>query len=188
MSTEEDFNDTFANFSLPIATCEKCLGLSDCTCVDDPDQFRNQQNPDLLHILATHFICIIFGAVGNLITLFTMGTADHRNKTGTNIFLISLSVSYTPHKYFAPFVCFLKVYRRTVSFCYVSKRKSRSQNKRSVYDLQMFQFFLRRLQTCYWSSSRVRSKLCTTCPTHSQTVYPAKFQSTLEFYLAWLRS
>ena len=94
MSTEEDFNDTFANFSLPIATCEKCLDLSDCTCVEDPDQFRNQQNPDLLHILATHFICIIFGAVGNLITLFTMGTADRRNKTGTNIFLISLSVSY----------------------------------------------------------------------------------------------
>ena len=45
--------------------------------------------------LATYFICIGFGAVGNLITLFTMATADRKNKSGTNVFLISLTVSFT---------------------------------------------------------------------------------------------
>ena len=92
MSETEDFNDTtsFANFS---EICETCIGLTGCTCVDDPDAFHPSNVPYLKVTLATHFICIIFGTVGNLITLFTMGTADRKNKTGTNIFLISLSVS-----------------------------------------------------------------------------------------------
>ena len=43
--------------------------------------------------LTTYFICIGFGAIGNLLTLFTMATADRKNKSGTNMFLISLAVS-----------------------------------------------------------------------------------------------
>ncbi len=80
--------------------CSKCTDLSEdesvfCTCTEDPfdavDVFK--EVPYLRVTLATYFICIVFGAVGNLITLFTMATADRKNKTGTNIFLISLSVS-----------------------------------------------------------------------------------------------
>ena len=86
MSSDDSTNYTLANFS----TCTRCIGVPDCACVDDPEDF--QKVPYLSVTLATHFICIIFGTVGNLITLFTMGTADRKNKTGTNIFLISLSV------------------------------------------------------------------------------------------------
>lgn len=80
--------------------CSKCAEITNdestfCTCTKDPfdavDVFK--EVPYLRVTLATYFICIVFGAVGNLITLFTMATADRKNKTGTNIFLISLSVS-----------------------------------------------------------------------------------------------
>ena len=78
--------------------CSKCSELSPeefCTCTKDPfdavDVFK--EVPYLRVTLATYFICIVFGALGNLITLVTMATADRKNKTGTNIFLISLSVS-----------------------------------------------------------------------------------------------
>ena len=89
------------NSSQPQHWCVKCTELSKeeamfCTCTKDPfdavDVF--QEVPYLRVTLATYFICIVFGALGNLITLFTMATADRKNKTGTNIFLISLTVSY----------------------------------------------------------------------------------------------
>jgi hypothetical protein len=81
-------------------TCSTCLGLSSveapfCTCTEDPYDAVDvlKEVPELRVTLVTYFVCIIFGAVGNLITLFTMATADRKNKSGTNIFLISLSVS-----------------------------------------------------------------------------------------------
>lgn len=142
MSETEDFNDTtsFGNFSL--TTCEACIGYTGCTCVKDPDEFHPSNVPYIKVTLATHFICIIFGTVGNLITLFTMGTADRKNKTGTNIFLISLSVSYTKTQ-------FLKIYLVSYSntlfeslpqklhLCdfmsaKVNESCEKSQNKRSV--------------------------------------------------------
>jgi hypothetical protein len=36
---------------------------------------------------------MVAGVGGNVITLFTMATADRKNKTVTNVFLISLTVS-----------------------------------------------------------------------------------------------
>lgn len=79
--------------------CTKCADLTSsesmfCTCTEDPydavDVF--QEVPYLRVTLVTYFICIVFGAMGNVITLVTMATADRKNKSGTNIFLISLSV------------------------------------------------------------------------------------------------
>ena len=49
--------------------------------------------PHLRETVATYFVCIGFGAIGNLITLFTMATADRKTRTNTNVFLISLTVS-----------------------------------------------------------------------------------------------
>ena len=74
--------------------CLKCAGLDYCTCIEDPSDAVEaiQEVPYLRVTLATYFVCIGFGAIGNLITLFTMATADRKNKTGTNIFLISLTV------------------------------------------------------------------------------------------------
>ena len=91
--------DSGQNQSQMAEWCLKCSDLAGddstfCTCTDDPydavDVFK--EVPYLRVTLATYFICIAFGVVGNLITLFTMATADRKNKTGTNIFLISLSV------------------------------------------------------------------------------------------------
>ena len=74
--------------------CLKCAELDYCTCIEDPSDAVEaiQEVPYLRVTLATYFVCIGFGAIGNLITLFTMATADRKNKTGTNIFLISLTV------------------------------------------------------------------------------------------------
>ncbi len=41
----------------------------------------------------TYALCMVAGVGGNVITLFTMATADRKNKTVTNVFLISLTVS-----------------------------------------------------------------------------------------------
>ena len=51
----------------------------------------------LKHILlnelqVTYALCMVAGVGGNVITLLTMATADRKNKTVTNIFLISLTV------------------------------------------------------------------------------------------------
>ena len=94
----EDYsNDTWVGDNIS-NNCTQCLKVSSdefCTCTEDPydavDVF--QEVPFLRVTLATYFICIGFGGVGNLLTLFTMATADRKTKTGTNIFLISLSVS-----------------------------------------------------------------------------------------------
>ncbi len=43
----------------------------------------------------TYSLCIVAGVGGNVITLFTMATADRKNKTVTNVFLISLTVIKT---------------------------------------------------------------------------------------------
>ncbi len=73
-----------------------------CTCTDDPYKSVDvlKEVPELRVTLVTYLICIVLGAGGNLVTLFTMATADRKNKSGTNIFLISLSVS---HKHLAIF-------------------------------------------------------------------------------------
>lgn len=75
--------------------CLKCAELDYCTCIEDPSDAVEaiQEVPYLRVTLATYFVCIGFGAIGNLITLFTMATADRKNKTGTNIFLISLTIA-----------------------------------------------------------------------------------------------
>ena len=65
-----------------------------CTCVEDPYDAINvlKQVPELQLTLVTYSLCIVAGVGGNVITLFTMATADRKNKTVTNVFLISLTV------------------------------------------------------------------------------------------------
>ena len=65
-----------------------------CTCTEDPYAAVDvlKEVPELRVTLVTYLLCIVLGASGNLVTLFTMATADRKNKSGTNIFLISLSV------------------------------------------------------------------------------------------------
>ena len=52
-----------------------------------------EQVPELQMTLVTYALCILAGVAGNVLTLFTMATADRKNKTVTNVFLISLTVS-----------------------------------------------------------------------------------------------
>ena len=52
------------------------------------------QVPELRWMLLTYALCIAFGVIGNAVTLITMATADRKNKSVTNVFLISLTVSY----------------------------------------------------------------------------------------------
>ena len=44
-------------------------------------------------MLLTYALCIAFGSIGNAVTLMTMASTDRKNKSATNVFLISLSVS-----------------------------------------------------------------------------------------------
>ena len=72
--------------------CLKCEDVPFCMCMEDPS-IVVKEVPYLRVTLTTYFVCIGFGAIGNLITLLTMATADRKNTDRTNIFLISLTVS-----------------------------------------------------------------------------------------------
>ena len=90
------FPDTFQY------SCKTCRDLTSgpggadtvCTCIEDPYDVVNvlKSVPEIKVTLVTYALCMVLGIGGNLITLVTMATADRKNKSVTNLFLISLAV------------------------------------------------------------------------------------------------
>ncbi|XP_040574699.1 galanin receptor type 1 [Lepeophtheirus salmonis] len=90
-------NDAW-KLDLNLTYCSKCSEVSPseiCRCMNDPNSalYAGQHLPELTLNLVTYVICIVLGLFWNLITLFVMIKGDRKNRSVTNIFLISLAVA-----------------------------------------------------------------------------------------------